>query len=143
MVKIDFEIEFETSLTNNDGKDFTETDIDFSIFLGNVIFVVDGCDFSARWHWVPVVGFLRCFADIIKRLEAEEGVQAFQFTESEAEILFERSNLKNNLIAISANYVECRATTTLIELKEAFRVFRDGVVRDLFPRYPWLANFVE
>lgn len=63
--------------------------------LGDVIFIVYEVDLSARWGWVPVLDFALGLDAIVDALAPEgAGDEVFEFTESDATIVFRRDGDK-------------------------------------------------
>ena len=65
MIKLDYKID-ETDLTADGDLSSSSIDSDTKLhyyaFYGDITFIVDGADFSAKWGWVPVLDFAVCLS---------------------------------------------------------------------------------
>ena len=65
MVKLDYIID---KIGLRDGEDFLsapQEHFHYYFFLGDVTFIVDEVDFSARWGWVPILDFAVTLSEVI------------------------------------------------------------------------------
>lgn len=105
----------------------SEMTLRYECFLGDIAFVVDGVDFSARWGWVPVLDLalgLRSIAGAL--VEGEERV--FEFTESDATIVFRRHG---GTVEVTASYVDGAAEVPYVELSLESERFVARVLEDV------------
>ena len=77
----------------------------YEAFAGNISFVIDNCDLSMHWGWVPVFDFVICLYEVLYELKSGKPRSIIDFTESEEELLFE---IKNDNIEVSASYSHCK-----------------------------------
>jgi hypothetical protein len=108
----------------------------YSCFPGDVVLVVGEADFSARWGWVPVLDFAMSLRTIAGAL-LDSGTQTFEFTESDAEIIFTRVGAA---VEITANYASASSSVPYAELAVAAEGFLARVVRELVGDHPALAE---
>jgi hypothetical protein len=115
-----------------------EMTLRYDVLLGDVIFIVNEADFSAKWGWVPIVDFAACLRYIVHELdERRSAEQIFEYTESDATICFKREGSE---VIISANYATGEARVPLNELKTSVDSFVERVNRELCERYPALTR---
>ena len=115
-----------------------EATLRYRRFLGDIVFKVGDAAFSADWGWVPVLDFAVSLRAITATLVEERGEQQrFEFTESDAEIVFERDG---PLVRIEASYVPARAEVSHVDLSLAAERFLARVVQDLERCHPSLAK---
>ena len=113
----------------------SEMDLRYSLFLGDVVFMVGDADFSANWGWVPVLDFALGLAHTIRELQEGKRESEFDFTESDAVIRFQR---EEEDVLISASYTPHRTVVTVDDLASAVGLFRKRVVADLLLAHPQL-----
>ncbi len=113
-----------------------EAALRYEIFLGDIVFVVDGADLSARWGWVPVLDFALALRGAVRALQ-ERRESFVDFTESDERILFERAR---DVVLVTATYAPGRALVSHAELCEAAERFLERVVSEICARYPRLAG---
>jgi len=118
-----------------DWKTADETTLRYEAFLGDQILIVNGVDFSAKWGWVPLMDFAACLVRIVKGLEAGESELVFEFTESDAQLQFNR---QGNNVLITSNYNNGKATVRLDELKKAANLHAERVLNEAMNSYPAL-----
>jgi hypothetical protein len=109
----------------------------YDVLPGDVIFIVGGVDFSARWGWVPVLDFVACLNIVIKRLSEGEPNLALDFTESGADIMFKRTH---DSILISSNYTPGQAIVQFEDLARAAAELSRKVSEDIRSNYPELSK---
>jgi hypothetical protein len=112
-----------------------ETTLRYRVFLGDQVFVVNGADFSAKWGWIPLLDFAAGLVAVTRGLAAGETELAFDFTESDAHLQFNRQG-SNTLI--TSSYNNATATIPTNELERAATSFAERVLRDAMSRYPAL-----
>jgi hypothetical protein len=116
----------------------SETDLLYRALLGDIIFRVDSNDFSAKWGWIPVVGFAASLSHIIGELVERDGVETtFDFTESDAVLRFKRAG---EGILISASYAPGEAYVPLTEFTTAVNSFSRRVANELSQQFPSLCE---
>lgn len=104
-----------------------ETAIRYRAFFGDQIFIVNGVDFSAKWGWVPLMDFAACLSTIIKGLEEGQSELVFEFTESDAQLQFNR---QHDRVLITSSYSNGKATVGLDELRNAANLHAELVLRE-------------
>ena len=93
----------------------------YDVLLGDVIFIVNEADFSAKWGWVPIVDFAACLRRVVFELkEGRSAEETFEFTESDDTIWFKREGSEVN---ISTSYATGEARVALDELKTSVDYF--------------------
>ena len=108
----------------------------YEILLGDIIFEVDNCDFSALWGWVPLIDFGASLREISSEIQAgKTGDETFEFTESEATLRFQRTN---NRVKISASYVPCLAEVPIAEFALVVDAFWRRLMSTIEKEYPSL-----
>lgn len=133
MVRLDYELSARWNglAVEVDLRSADETVLRYDCFLGDVVFVVDDVDLSARWGWVPVLDFalgLRAIAEGVVG-GAEE---LFEFTDSEASIEFRRHG---DLLTIEADYADAPVDGPYLEFSLEVERFLARVVADLVGRH--------
>lgn len=110
----------------------------YDCFLGDLIFIVDEVDLSARWGWVPVLDLALGLVGIVHGLGRDgnaEGV--FEFTESDATITFRRDG---DMVEIEASYAPRAARVSYNDLQAAAKRFAVRVLDDLVRQHPALCR---
>jgi hypothetical protein len=116
----------------------TQTDLDYYLFCGSIVFRIDGKTFDAQWEWIPILDFATQLFMIA--CEINDGAsRTLEFTESEATIAFRRHGSE---IQISADYASGIAEASLQELQQAATAFLRRVLNDLRARWPQIADNV-
>lgn len=134
MVKLDYIID---KIGLRDGEDFLsapQEHLHYYFFLGDVTFIVDGVDFSARWGWVPILDFAVTLSEVISEL-AENPYGLFEFTESGDTIDF---LLDDDRVKVSCTYVNEIAIVDYSILREQARSFAVRVLMELGDAHPLL-----
>lgn len=111
-------------------------------FLGDITFRIGEADFSAHWGWVPVFDFAVAVRGTIAAVKPGSA-EIFEFTENADLIRFSRSD---DLVTVTASYVDASATVTYDELLSAATTFLDEIAQELLRRHPSLgrnAYFME
>lgn len=59
MIRFDYELspDWNRSATRAELRCADETALRYNCFLGDVVLILDGTNFSAQWRWVPVLDF--------------------------------------------------------------------------------------
>ncbi len=113
----------------------------YDLLLGDIVFEVDGCDFSALWGWIPIIDFAASLRRISSEMTTSKRADAvFEFTESDATLQFQRTN---NRVIISASYVPCRAEVPIAEFALAVAAFSRRLVDSIEQKYPSLLQNKE
>ena len=113
----------------------TKTELHYDLFLGDIVFKVNGLDFSTNWEWVPVLDFAVVFAGLVKSLSESNDTVKFEFTESEA---FIQLHLINDSIQVSASYVSNATEVPFNELLDLSQKFASKILSDLLEVFPLL-----
>jgi hypothetical protein len=115
-----------------------EWELRYDCFLGDVIFMVYEMDLSARWGWVPVLDFALALDAIVDALAVGHEVEElFEFTESDASILFRRAG---DLVEVDASYVPDVATVSYADLRGEVKQFLLRVLEGLIGLHGELAT---
>jgi hypothetical protein len=112
-----------------------EMTLRYDLFSGDQVFVVDGVDFSAKWGWIPLLDFAACLVKIVSGLEAGESELVFEFTESDAQLQFNR---QGSDVLITSNYSDGKATVRLDELKGAVNSHAERLLNEALRAHPAL-----
>lgn len=138
-MKIDYNLSrpWNTNIAAYDLKVVDEGDLRSELFLGDLILVVGGCDFSAPWGWIPLVDFAACITSIVHELESGCGYAEFEFTESDARIRFSR---RDTVVAITCTYFGGEGLAEMGELRNAARDFVSNLRSHLIQQYSELAS---
>ena len=121
----------------SDWSSVTEEDLRYRVALGDLIFRVGEKDFSAAWGWIPLVDLAASFSAIARKLASESVKEAFEFTESDAWIRFER---KADQVIVSASYQPDSAETTLHKLTTEIERFSEKLAAELTAKHPTLSR---
>jgi hypothetical protein len=138
MVKIAYQLDatWNSKLRLADLEAADEAALRYDMLLGNIVFETDICNFSASWGWIPVVDFVVCLRQILHHLsKAQFAEAAYEFTESDAQLRFER---RNGILVISASYAPCKAEVSLNELASAFDQLLRQLIQNLQETFPSL-----
>lgn len=111
----------------------TVSELRYDCFLGDVTFRVGAADFSTHWGWIPMWDFALAMCGSIASLNGRDE-SCFEFTESEACIIFSRRDHKIEVAATYAPRVVGR--TCIGELASAaydFLVCIDGRLLRAYP----------
>src|SRR5437868_1600713 len=119
--------EWNAKATNVDWSGADETTLRYHVYLGDQVFVVNGVDFSARWGWIPLLDFAAALVAVTRGLAAGETELAFEFTESDAHLQFNRQG--NNTL-ITSSYSNATATVPTNELEQAAGLYAECVLND-------------
>src|SRR5258708_6528053 len=113
-----------------------ETALRYYLLFGDIIFEVDGHDFSAKWDWIPIVDFAASLRLTVNELaENDTADSIFDFTESDATLRFKRDK---EVVTVSADYAPGEARVSFEEFKSAVGNFVRRVGRELCDQYPSL-----
>lgn len=117
-----------------DAATIDEIKLRYELFLGDIAFKTNNCDFSTNWGWVPVVDFMACMNSIVIDLLNDARLPYFEFTESDAKITFRNDG---SMIHVASTYAEGEF---IISLEEFARIVRSetrrlrGELLSLYPR---------
>jgi hypothetical protein len=137
-IVLDYELSWNRRASEVDLRTADETALRYRCFLGDVVFLVDESDFSARWGWVPILDFAMSLRTMAGGLvDGPSQKQSFEFTESDAELVFER---EGSMVKIEANYVPVTAEVPHVDLSVDAERFLARVIRELERSYPALAE---
>jgi hypothetical protein len=113
-----------------------EMELRYDLLLGDIVLKVDGHDFSAKWHWVPIVDFATSLGQLPKELLSDNAIESIlDFTESDATLRFKR---EGEVVIVSADYAPGEARVLLEEFNSAVDSFVRRVGRELCDQYPAL-----
>jgi hypothetical protein len=121
----------------SDWSSATEEDLRYRLALGNLIFQIGDKDFGADWGWIPLIDLAASFAEIVRRLENGSPSEKFEFTESDAWILFER---KGHEVALSASYHSGFSEVPLHELAREVKKLGEKLGAELTTKYPSIGS---
>ena len=117
----------------------SETEARYYLFHGGFTMILNGCDLSANWGWIPILDFSSClYWCAMKIRNSKENV--FEFTESDEKIYFVKS--KEN-VKISSDYAECEAEVNYESFIEAVEDFSQRVILQISKKYPRFKNNKE
>jgi hypothetical protein len=124
-----------------------EMTIRYNLFLGDIVMQIETCDFSTNWGWVPVLDFIISLNDIICELNKHSHFEIiFEFTESEANIKFERDGI---FLLVSASYVQGTSKVLFDDFSIELEVFTSRVIKDILNNFPesknnvWFNQFIK
>lgn len=140
MVRLEYSLTGQTDRpTSETLKLAEEIALRYDYFLGDVIFIAQGIDLSARWGWIPVLDFALGLEYVVDHLRGEgaAGPHLFEFTESDATISFERDH---DLVNIAASYSSQSAQVAYSDLRNASTSFLTQMIDDLVEGYPGLSE---
>lgn len=117
----------------------SEEELRYYLFQGGFTLIVDECDLSANWGWVPILDFSSCLYWCAKDIATgKEAV--FEFTESDEKIYFEKSG---PTVRVSSDYAECEGQVGYEEFLRAADDFSQRVILQLSQTYPELRRNEE
>lgn len=111
----------------------------YDLFLGDIFFFIDNADFSMPVGWVPILDFAIGLLAISKQLQDGRTDVKFEFTESNAQILFCKCS-GSDLVQLTANYTLSVADVALVDLVRIVTEFALEVRGYLLHQYPELDN---
>ncbi|MEO0508981.1 MAG: hypothetical protein AAF065_03855 [Verrucomicrobiota bacterium] len=110
-----------------------ESALRYDAFMGDIIFQIGDADFSLDWGWIPILDFAACLVNISDEILRGSEYEAFDFTESDAEIIFKCA--EGNVI-VSATYTDVKASINISDLAELTHTFFRKVKEELTLNYP-------
>lgn len=137
MLRLDYSLS--PSWDGRGGADLTGAEewvLRYDCFLGDVVFMIDEMDLSARWGWVPVFDFALALNSIVDAL-AVGAEEEFEFTESDASISFRRTA---DVVEIEASYVLGAATVGYADLRGEVKRFLRRILQGLVDQHPELGD---
>jgi hypothetical protein len=111
------------------------TSLRYRLFPGDVVLKGEGVDFSANWGWVQVLDFALSLKSIEEKLE-REGIAQFEFTESNAALVF---RIDDGYVSISSTYAPGLLRVPLSDFSERVQRFVRRVIEELCTQHPRLA----
>jgi hypothetical protein len=114
-----------------------ETDLRYYVATGDIILRKDQTNLSGRWGWVPLIDFALAMREISEALAAGEGSRTFEFTESEAKLLFER---RGQEMTISGSYAPGEIIIPFTTFVEKARDFAIRLDAELLAKRPELGQ---
>ena len=114
-----------------------ESDLRYNAFLGDIMFQIDDVDFNLNWGWIPILDFAACLVSISQKLLRGSEYEVFDFTESDAEIIFKCGE---RIVAVSASYADIEATIEIDDLAELAHAFWDKAIKDFTLAYPEISK---
>lgn len=107
----------------------SEEEIHYDILLGNVKFEGDGKVIEMDWDWIPMLDFSYCLKEITKALGSKvQGSETFEFTESEATLIFSKDNDK---IEIKPSFSSETMGLDFREFLAGVKKFYDEILEEL------------
>jgi hypothetical protein len=114
-----------------------ETDLRYYAATGDIILRQDQTNLSARWGWIPLIDFALAMREIAEALVVTEGSETFEFTESEATLLFDR---RGQEMTISGSYAPGKITIPFTAFMEKARDFGQRLDAELLAKRPELGR---
>jgi len=117
----------------------TKADLHYNLFLGDIIFKIKNCDFSAIWGWIPILDFAVGVYFALEELRNADS-SIYEFTESNETIKFIKINEN---VKVIASYTEGLIEINYQEILLAERKFLRSFIIDISNKYPVLVNNKE
>jgi hypothetical protein len=122
-----FSSDFSTNIIKVD-----ETALRYNLFLGNLTLKKGKDSINANWDWIPLLDFALCLLEICENLSGQvHGCEEFEFTESDAKLIFEK---KNDRINIIASFTDETLDVSLEELHKATERFYKEILSDILEK---------
>jgi hypothetical protein len=134
-----FEINYNFSDDNSsDVTQADETVLRYSHFLGSVILKNGNNSVSINWDWIPLLDFALCLITIFNNLVQKiKGEEEFEFTESEAKIIFQKDGDRIKIItSFSDEILEMRFE----DFQKTIKKFYKDVIFDILGKNQGLRN---
>jgi len=125
MIKLGFRFDWRFESIREDYSSISMEEL-YDTGLGDLEFLVSGCDFSTRWGWVSAIQCALDFMELTDEIVRSGEAQTFGFLENTEVIRFERL-LRN--VRVTASYAPCQTIVPLLDLVICMRKFSKGVVR--------------
>lgn len=120
----------------------TESDLHYYFFCGDLGINIDGCDFSTKWGWVPLLDFIVVFSDMVMNLKQNDK-SCFFFTESDENLCL---LLDGKMVLVTASYIKCSALINFNELRNLTKDVSDRFFQNILSQYPNIlenSNFID
>jgi len=140
MLELDYQISGEWCRADSrpDLSGADETALRYNVLLGDIKLRIDGVELGTDFGWVPLVDFAVCLKQITKKLGLSPNIgAAFDFTESDASIRFER---RGGNVEISPSYIAASGIVSFDDFVSAVDAFVSRVRTDLIVRFPSLSG---
>lgn len=138
MIQLDYRLDTYWNYIRDSSLDLCkadEGDLRYYALPADIIFKIDGCDFSAK-GFIPVIDFAASMHHVVKELVDNENVDTiFDFTESEATLRFQSTD---GAVTISASYATGQAKVPIREFSEAVEAFSHRLVENIKQEFPSL-----
>jgi hypothetical protein len=125
-----FEIQYSVS-PNFESKNISNEPMDlrYDYMLGSI--TLRHCDSSIMmdWGWIPIYDFAICLVEICNKLLKGEQRQEFEFTESDAKILFGRRGI--DMIKISTTFSNEEIEMSLLDFQNGIAGFYKSITSEL------------
>ena len=129
------------SFSNYNSLDTTRIDdvsLRYNLFLGSLVLKEENNSISMNWNWIPLIDFASCVFVIYNNLIVKNNAkEKFEFTESEAEIIFSRNE---NIIKITTSFSNDVLEISLADFQYAVTKFYKNVVFDILEINPTLRD---
>ncbi len=137
--QIMFEINYNFSIDNSqDVAKADETTLRYNLFLGSLILKKGNNLISIDWDWVPLLDFALCLLTICNSLvQKTSGKEEFEFTESEAKIIFQRDG---DTVRITTSFSTEILEMNFEDFQKATRKFYKDVIFDVLGKNQVLKN---
>lgn len=128
-----FEIKYCFTENNTEvAKNVDEMTLRYELFLGSVWLEIDDKKISMDWKWIPLLDFALCLHTICGSLNKQaKGEEVFEFTESEATILFRREGDK---CEVSASFTNSCLTMRYVAFQDAVQLFCRNIIADILSK---------
>jgi hypothetical protein len=134
-MNLDYRISDEWEEDEIDLSDADATELRYNVALGDILLSAGEVDLSAPWGWVPLLDFALALQEIARKLAHEGASEVFEFTESGAELRFDRKGAK---IVITATYGPGELKVSMPTLEKKTKDFAVRIGKDLKIKYPEL-----
>jgi hypothetical protein len=143
MIVLDFRIDqtLNQNISDDELMSATETDLRYRLVLGDIVFHVNGKDFSALWGWIPLIDFAVAMNSLANELmDMSTSRVEFDFTEVNDTILFERTIDQPSTVSVSCSYSAGQSTVAISDLRQAISQFARKLRKEALCRWPNLAK---
>jgi len=122
----------EYNFSNNNSTNIVEADemtLRYYLFLGSIILKKDRGSININWDWIPLLDFALCLLEICRNLSIQtNGQQEFEFTESDAKLIFDK---RLNKISVTTSFSNETLEISLEELQTVAKEFYKDVINDI------------
>lgn len=116
----------------DDVKNMDEMTLRYELFLGSLWLEKDEKKLSMDWKWIPLLDFALCMNVISTQLNKQvKGEEVFDFTESDATIVFRR---EEDTCEITASISDISLPVSFTEFQEAVQLFCKRVISDILSK---------